>query len=113
LKQNIKILTILSILSTYSYAGFLDDKCLNCHNQQKIPSQLIYKKYLIKYSSNKIIKKKIIDYLNKPMSNKSIMPQQFFLKFPMKDRLNMTRKELEMGVDRFIDKFGLKIRIDE
>jgi hypothetical protein len=112
LKTSIKILIIVTIFSKYICASSLDDNCLNCHNHQKIPSQLIYKKYLIEYSSKKIIKRRMMKYLLNPRLDISIMPQQFFLKFPMKDRLDITKEELEMDVDKFIDKFGLKIRID-
>jgi len=112
-KYNLKILIILNILSFQIYANSFDKNCLNCHNQQKIPSQLIYKRYLLEYSSDRIIKEKMIEYLINPILDNSIMPRQFFLKFPMKDKLDITRDELKIGVDRFIDKFRLKIRIDE
>ena len=37
-------------------ANSLDTNCLNCHKQNKLPTKLMYKRYLMKYSTQKNIK---------------------------------------------------------
>jgi hypothetical protein len=72
----IGITNIILIAQPSSYS--LEKKCINCHKKQKIPSELIYRRYLMKYSTNKRIEKAIFTYLTHPKKESSIMPPQFF-----------------------------------
>ena len=85
--------------------------CLNCHIEQKIPSELIYRRYLMKYSTNTQIKKKILKYLKNPKEELSIMPKQFFLKFLMKEKLSIDDKILEDSVNEYIEYFDITKRL--
>ena len=51
----------------------LKEACLTCHIQQQIPSEMIYRRYLLKYSSTSVIKQKIYAYLKVPSTQTSIM----------------------------------------
>jgi len=89
----------------------LTNSCLNCHTKQKIPSELIYRRYLMRYSTDKKMQKRILAYLKKPTPSNSIMPKQFFLKFPMKKRLDINGSILERDIKGYLDYFNIKNKL--
>jgi hypothetical protein len=107
-----KIVIVLSLLlSTLLSASSLQHECLACHQQQQIPSNLIYKRYLMKYSTTKSISEAIYRYLKDPTKEHSIMPPQFFLKFPMKEPLLMDDTELRSNIKSYIQKYDIKKKL--
>jgi hypothetical protein len=83
-------------------------RCLNCHIEQKIPSELIYRRYLMRYSTHTKISKIIFKYLKNPIKDKSVMPKQFFLKFPQKDSSDLNDSTLEESIDDYLNYFDIK-----
>jgi hypothetical protein len=105
----VKSIIILVSFSAISFGSSdLEMRCLGCHKEQKIPSELVYRRYLLKYSDRKIIKDRILNYLKNPKKENSIMPKQFFLKFPMKRRLDLNSSHL---VDEYMKFFNIKNRL--
>ena len=98
-------------MATAESSQSLKNNCLNCHIKQQIPSELIYRRYLIKYSTDKKMRKKILEYLTNPKQESSIMPKQFFLKFPMKKILDINETQLKKGVDEYLKYFDIKRRL--
>jgi hypothetical protein len=76
--------------------------------EQKIPSELIYRRYLLYYSSKDVIREKMYRYLKNPKKENSIMPRQFFLKFPMKRKVEINGTKL---IDEYMDFFDIKARL--
>jgi len=93
------------------FATSLDDKCLNCHKIQKIPSGMIYRKYLLKYSTKENISKAIYEYIKAPSPDISIMPKPFFSKFPIKPLLNIEDSKLKELIELYIKKYDIKKRL--
>ena len=89
----------------------LQTNCLKCHSQQKIPSELIYRRYLLKYSTKERIKSKLLNYLSDPKREKSIMPKQFFLKFPEKIALEINSTILEKSINEYLNFFDVEKRL--
>ncbi len=85
--------------------------CLACHAKHQIPDELIYKRYLLRYSTKERIKNAIINYLQNPNPKHSIMPPQFFTKFPQKPKQNFSKKELQKGVSEYIEHFDIQKRL--
>ena len=104
---------IIGILLMLSMSSGVDIKnsCIECHQSQKIPSELIYRRYLMSYSDNNVIKDKILLYLQNPKKESSIMPKQFFLKFPMKRKRDINSTILNYEIDEYIKKFDIKTRL--
>jgi len=57
------------------------------------------------------MREKILEYLKNPKQELSIMPKQFFLKFPMKETLDMNKSILEEGVNAYLRYFDIKKRL--
>ena len=94
-----------------SSEDILDKRCLSCHKTNQIPSELIYKKYLLKYSTRSNISEAMRLYLQHPKQDKSTLPQQFFLKFPIKAPTNLDDDNLSEAIELFIDYYDIKKRL--
>ncbi len=106
-----KVVLIFILVYTFTNANSLDKKCLSCHQKQQIPSELIYKRYLLKYSTKQAMQKEIFDYLKHPSKKNSIMPPQFFLKFPMKEESSLQDKKLQKLIEAFLQRYDIKKRL--
>ncbi len=89
----------------------VQQNCLNCHMQQKIPSEFIYRRYLMKLSTKERIKEHLFSYLKNPEIANSIMPKQFFLKFPKKKALDLNDTLLEESIEAYLDYFDVKKKL--
>jgi len=111
-----KIIVMLSLWATFMQAEGLQsntlyDNCLKCHQEQQIPDNLIYKRYLMTYSTDKRMEEAILTYLKAPEQSRSIMPKPFFLKFPMKETLPLDHKVLRRYVQAYLEKYDLKKKL--
>lgn len=112
----VKKIILTSILSMTSPQAkepspLLQKNCINCHIQQKIPSELIYRRYLLKYSTHKKISKILFSYLINPDKKSSIMPKQFFLKFPEKEALDLNESILKKSINSYFDYFDVRKKL--
>ncbi len=106
----VKIAIITSFLTLSLFANLKND-CLNCHEKEKIPNEVIYKRYLLEYSTSKNIQKAMFNYLKNPTKNSSIMPPQFFIRFPMKQKSKLDDDRLKHNIKLYIQKFDIKKRL--
>ena len=106
-----KIGFILIIATLLLEAKGLEQDCLSCHKAQQIPNELIYRRYLMKYSTSESMKEAMVKYLQNPKKEYSIMPSQFFLKFPMKEALALDEKVLEENIQMFFETFDVKKKL--
>lgn len=65
----------------------------------------------MKYSTHKNIKNQLLIYLKKPSRQTSIMPKQFFLKFPEKEALDLNKTVLKESIEAYLDYFEVKKRL--
>lgn len=89
----------------------LQEECLQCHAQEQIPNELIYRRYLMKYSTAKGMERAIKMYLKNPKKENSIMPLPFFSKFSMKEALALDDENLEKNIHSFLDRYDVKKRL--
>jgi len=113
-----KIVIVISLCTFYLFANAdtqtminLDSACLSCHAQQQIPNGLIYKRYLMQYSTDKRMEKAMLKYLKNPSKETSIMPPQFFLKFPMKEKFELDDIVLKTNIREYLNKFNIREHI--
>jgi hypothetical protein len=113
-----KIIVLLGFLNLCLFADELSiseqsftNSCISCHQQQQIPSSLIYKRYLMKYSTDVRMEEAMFKYLKDPKKESSIMPVPFFLKFPMKDKVEMDDLNLHKNIRVYLDTFDIKKKL--
>lgn len=98
-------------LSTPEKNPVLERECFECHRAQKIPSEATYRRYLLKYSSKETIKEKMFIYLKSPSKERSIMPLQFFSKYPIKEASQLKEEVLRKRIDEYTDYFDINKRL--
>lgn len=89
----------------------LQKECLQCHVNQQIPSALIYRRYLMKYSTFERMQKAIFAYIKNPDQKHSIMPPQFFLKFPMKEDSSLDDDKIQEMIKSYLNAFDVKKKL--
>jgi hypothetical protein len=89
----------------------LEVNCLHCHQEQQIPSNLIAKRYLMQYSTDKRIEEAMFKYLKDPKKEYSIMPAPFFSKFPMKEKSLLDDVSLKQNIKVFFEKYNMKRKL--
>jgi len=89
----------------------LERECLQCHKEQKIPSEATYRRYLRKYSSKKTIREMMLAYLKAPSIEKSIMPPQFFGKFPIKEVSQLKEEVLRDRIDDYVRYYDVNTKL--
>ena len=107
----VKIVQSLIITMAILQADNLEKACLSCHKVQKIPSDLIYRRYLLRHSSTAKIEEAILSYIQDPKKENSIMPIQFFMKFSIKKAMHDESSSLRQEVKAFIQTFDLKKKL--
>lgn len=106
-----KIIFVLLIATLALEGQDLKKDCMNCHQAQKIPSELIYRRYLMRYSTNDAMGNAMLRYLKNPKKAYSIMPPQFFLKFPMKEMLSLDDSILKEDIQMYLKAFDIKKKL--
>jgi len=106
-------IVLAMLVSVQMFAGIqaLETHCLACHQKQNIPSNLIYKRYLMKYSTDKAVENAMFKYLKDPTKRLSIMPPQFFLKFPMRDASVLDDGTLRENIKAYLKHFDIKKKL--
>ena len=101
----------LILLSAAQESPMLEKECLLCHKQQQIPDKLIYKRYLMQYSTDEKMSAAMMMYLKDPKKEHSIMPAPFFLKFPMKEKLALDDETLKKSISAYLQRFSMKKKL--
>ena len=99
------------IVSALFMKADVQKSCLTCHQENQIPSALIYKRYLMQYSTDMRMQKVMYDYLKNPKKGASIMPSVFFSKFPMKDKSSLDDTLLKKEIAAYLNHFNLKKKL--
>ncbi len=109
-----KLILPLLLLVTGLTATTIDDEnilqkeCLRCHKAQQIPDDLIYRRYLMVYSTSNRMEKAIFSYMKNPDKKNSVMHHPFFFKFPMKEKLDLNDKVLKKMIKKYLLTFDVK-----
>ncbi len=94
---------LLSTLQADTVANLpLQRDCFDCHQAQKVSSEFIYRRYLMKYSSKDTIRERLFLYLKAPSQHNSVMPPQFFGKYVVKEPTQLNDKILKERINDYI-----------
>lgn len=79
-------------------------KCLVCHKNSAPPFAMVYRRYLMLYSSKFEIKKRMVDFLIAPSRNKSSMPEGMMIRFYPENHPIYSYDEVNKSVDEVINR---------
>jgi hypothetical protein len=100
-----------AIIVIYADGNGLDDTCLQCHQKNRVPDSIIYRRYLQTYGTSERMAAAMRTYLQTPDKSRSIMPPQFFYKFPMKPKRAYEPETLERLIRAYIERFDVRKRL--
>ena len=103
----ITFLLFVTLMSMQASTEF-QKRCVSCHKTEGIPTQELYKRYLVKYSSHTAIKAAMLKYLKNPTIETSIMPEPFISKFGIQKRTSLSDDALKRQIDELIKTYNLK-----
>ncbi len=105
--------TLISKELDTSESQMLQNRCLSCHVPQQIPDELVYRRYLMVYSTFERMENAIFLYMKNPNKKNSVMHHPFFFKFPMKKKSNLDDETLRNMIQAYLMRFDIKNKFTE
>ena len=99
------ILFCFVTLSLNAKENIYQRNCITCHKNQAVSLDKLFYRYLLKYSSEKDVKKALFDYLKKPSYFKTVMPSGYINRYGIKLPSKLSDKELKKAIDIYWDKY--------
>lgn len=107
----IYIFTMIIFISTSVFARNPNEiyelNCVQCHNQMPVTIDKYFYRYLLKYSSETMVKKSMFEYLKNPTKEKTIMSESFVTRFGIKKKSNLSDKKLHEAIDSYWDEYKI------
>ena len=102
----------LIFFAVFSIGGELD-RCDSCHLQKAPPFNVIYRKYLVIYSSKRRIEENMVNFLTDPSKQKGVFPKEAKKIFFPKEHPLYDKKEAKEAVRELIEREDLlkKVRV--
>ncbi len=88
-------------------ADIYENNCLKCHNKLPVSIDKYFYRYLLKYSSEVNVKKAMVNYLNNPKKDTTIMPEAFIKRFGIKKKTKLNEKQLKKAIDIYWEKYKI------
>ncbi len=107
----VKIFGALLLLVSLGFGNVYEKNCVNCHKIFGPDLKKLFFAYLLKYSSEKRVKKALYEYLKNPDPKKSIMPKEYLKQKGVKKRSKLSDKELKKAIDIYWEKYRVIGRI--
>ena len=107
----VKNLFFIFILSCSLYAKSEKDtyeaNCVKCHDKLSLSIDKYFYRYLLKYSSEKDVKKAMFEYLKNPSIEKTIIAESFITRFGIKKKTNLSDEKLNEALDIYWDEYKI------
>lgn len=92
---------LLLCLGSLHAKGTYERNCVSCHEGMTITLDKFFFRYLLKYSSEKEVKRALSDYLKNPKAETSILDASLLLRIGIKKRTTLNDKELQEAIDEY------------
>ena len=105
----VKNLFFIFILSCSLFAKSEKDtyeaNCVKCHDKLSLSIDKYFYRYLLKYSSEKEVKKAMFNFLKNPKKEDSLMSESFINRFGVKKKTKLSDKKLKEALDIYWEKY--------
>ncbi len=101
----VRIIFLCLLLFGFSTANIYEKNCVSCHNKLPVSIDKYFYRYLLKYSSEKSVKKAMFNYLKEPSTKTTIMPEAFIKRFGIKKPTKLDNKKLKEALDIYWEKY--------
>lgn len=96
-----KLMLAILLLGTLSQATPYEKNCISCHNKLPVSIDKYFYRYLLKYSSERDVKRAMFTYLKHPAKEKSVMGEAFIRRFGVKKKSKLTNRELKKALNSY------------
>ncbi len=86
-------------------ADIYEKNCISCHKKLPVTIDKYFYRYLLKYSSEKNVKKAMFNYLKTPNKNTTIMPEAFIKRFGVKKKTELSDEQLQKALEIYWEKY--------
>lgn len=100
-------LIISSLNAAKDEDGIYETNCVKCHSKLPVTIDKYFYRYLLKYSSEKDVKKAMFDYMKNPTVEKTIMSESFITRFGIKKKTNLSDDKLMEALDIYWDEYKI------
>lgn len=98
-------LMIISLQATENEENIYESNCVKCHSKLPVTIDKYFYRYLLKYSSEKDVKKAMFDYMKNPTVEKTIMAESFITRFGIKKKTNLSDDKLMEAIDIYWNEY--------
>lgn len=103
----ILFLMVISLLAAENEDNIYESNCVKCHSKLPVTIDKYFYRYLLKYSSEKDVKKAMFDYMKNPTVEKTIMAESFITRFGIKKKTNLSDDKLNEALDIYWDEYKI------
>ena len=101
----VRVLFLVLMFFSLNGADVYEKNCVNCHKSIPVSIDKYFYRYLLKYSSEKNLKDAMLEYMQKPSKESSVMPEAFISRFGVKEKSSLDAVELKSAIDIYWDKY--------
>ena len=103
----ILFLMVVSLCAARNEDDIYETNCVKCHSKLPVTIDKYFYRYLLKYSSEKDVKKAMFDYMKNPTVEKTIMAESFITRFGIKKKTNLSDDKLMEALDIYWDEYKI------
>ena len=108
----VRIFLVLFLIISFLNAARNEDdiyetNCLRCHSKLPVAIDKYFYRYLLKYSSEKDVKKAMFEYMKNPTVEKTIMAESFITRFGIKKKTNLSDDKLMEALDIYWNEYKI------
>lgn len=100
------VIVLLSVNFLWA-TNVYEKNCVSCHNTLPVSIDKYFYRYLLKYSSKTNVKAAMINYLNIPTQQHTIMPDAFINRFGIKKPTTLSAVQLDKAIDIYWKKYKI------
>ncbi|MCD4757691.1 MAG: hypothetical protein K8R39_05430 [Arcobacteraceae bacterium] len=101
----VKIFLSIILFVNIVFADIYQTNCSSCHQKIDVTLEKLFFRYLLKYSSEKNVKKSLIEYLQNPTVDTTVMPEAFIKRYGIKKKTTLKDEELRKAIDIYWEKY--------
>ena len=78
-----------------------ETNCVKCHDKLPVSIDKYFYRYLLKYSSEKDVKKAMFDYMKNPTIEETIMAESFITRFGVKTNTKLSYEKINENLEKY------------
>ena len=101
------LFSIFTFASEKNEISIYETDCVKCHKRLPVTIDKYFYRYLLKYSSETMVKQTMFEYLKDPTKDKTIMAESFITRFGIKKKSKLSDEKLNEAIDIYWNKYKI------